>query len=439
MFTFILEHTPVFYFIQSFWRDEAFSVLFASKPLLWILQNSSFDPPIYYLLLHFWMKIFGQSEIAVRSLSFVGFLLATILVVRLANQLFNKKIIQILIPVLFFFNPMLLYYAFEARAYGWYIFFTVLAIYGYIKQRWTLFILGSVLGFYTHLYAGIIPFICFLHYMSLHIKTVISKRPLFSDAMIRSILIISAFILPFCIRFLLVAHQFTNAWYYPVDTHLIASVLGNMYTGYEGTPWYLWETTRWISLVILILCILSLIPKSNRKFSTLFVSLVFIPLSLVIGVSFIKPLFVNRYVIPVTIAEIFCIGYALSSFRIKYMQWILGVIIVLYTFGFNIWYADKHSKMDFRTPLQEINFMIQPNDVIFADNPIIFLETLYYAKQRNRVFFYNPTGDVFPWFIGDAVLEPSHTVSQIPSYPTRTFLVHADGTYSIEYALPITK
>ncbi len=358
MFTYILTHTPLFYFIQSFWRDEAFSVLFASKPFLWILQNSSFDPPLYYILLHFWMKIFGQSEIAVRSLSFVGFALAVILVIRLSEQLFSKKWIQWLVPLLFFCNPMLLYYAFETRAYGWYIFFAVLTMYGYIKQNWKLFAIGSIFGFYTHLYSAIVPFVCFIHYVTFNFKTVFNKKTIISNAMIRSFVVIGIALLPWLIRFFFVANKFTSTWYYAVDTHLIISVLGNMYTGYEGTPWYFWTITRWISLILFILSLVALIPKSTRRFSAFFFGVVYIPLLVVIGVSFVKPLFVNRYCIPVTIAEVFLIGYALSSFRIKSIQWFLALSILTYTIGFNIWYADKHSKMDLRAPLQEINTMI---------------------------------------------------------------------------------
>ncbi len=439
MFTYILTHSPLFYFIQSFWRDEAFSVLFASRPLAWILQNSSFDPPLYYILLHFWLKLFGQSEIAVRSLSFIGFALATILVILLAEHLFSKKWIQWLIPLLFFFNPMLLYYALEARAYGWYIFFTTLTIYGYLKQNWKLFAIGAILGFYTHLYAGMIPFVCLLHYGIIHFKTLFQRKTFFKDPIIRSILLFTLAILPWIIRFLFVAHKFNYSWYFAVDFHLIFSVLGNMYTGYEGTPGYLWTTTRWMSIILLILSFVAFIPKSNRKHSTLFLGFVYIPLILVIGVSFIKPIFVNRYCIPVTIAEVFLIGYAISSFKMKIVQWMFAIAIFSYTFGFSMWYSDKHSKMDLRTPMQEINTLIEPQDVIFADNPIIFLETMYYAKNRNRVYFYNPKGAVFPWFIGDAVLDAKHIANQLPSYPIRTFMVHGDGTYSITYELPLTK
>ncbi len=439
MFTFILEHTPIFYLIQSFWRDEAFSALFAAKPILWIIQQSSFDPPLYYILLHVWELLFGHSEIAIRALSFFGFILSTYLVMCIAEKLFIKKWHQWFVTLLFFFNPMLLYYAFEARAYGWYIFFATLTVYGYIKKDWRIFIVGSILGFYNHLYSLLVPAICTLHYVTLETKNFFDKKTILKHPLTRAVLIIAAAILPWFIRFLFVADKFAYSWYFAVDFHLIQSVLGNMYTGYEGTPWYLWNVTKWISVAFLFLSVFAVIPKTHRKHALFFLGLTYLPLLLVIGVSFIKPLFVNRYVIPVTIAEVFVIGYAIAAFRHEWLQRITAFIIIIATLGFNCWYADQHSKMDLRTPLQEINAMTNEQDVVFADDPIIFLETLYYAKNRSRVYFYNPTGAVFPWFIGDALVEQEHVVSEFPTYPSRTFVVHKDGTYSIMYSLPLTQ
>ncbi len=55
----------------SYWGDEAISVGIASRPLLAIPQALRFDgsPPLYYLLLHVWMGIFGTSPVATHSLS----------------------------------------------------------------------------------------------------------------------------------------------------------------------------------------------------------------------------------------------------------------------------------------------------------------------------------------------------------------------------------
>ena len=70
----------------SLWFDEAFSVHFASMDLhtMWEFLKFENNPPLYFGVLHFWMKLFGDSEIAVRALSMV-FGLASIPLVYLVG------------------------------------------------------------------------------------------------------------------------------------------------------------------------------------------------------------------------------------------------------------------------------------------------------------------------------------------------------------------
>ncbi|HXY44574.1 MAG TPA: hypothetical protein VEH29_10330 [Acidimicrobiales bacterium] len=60
-----------FWTASALWLDEALTVNIARAPLHQIpaLLRDDGAPPLYYYLLHFWMEIFGQSNIAVRSLS----------------------------------------------------------------------------------------------------------------------------------------------------------------------------------------------------------------------------------------------------------------------------------------------------------------------------------------------------------------------------------
>jgi Predicted membrane protein len=53
------------------WLDEAYSVTLAGMPLAQIILHTARDvhPPLYYLLLHFWMDAFGNSLLAVRGMS----------------------------------------------------------------------------------------------------------------------------------------------------------------------------------------------------------------------------------------------------------------------------------------------------------------------------------------------------------------------------------
>jgi len=79
----------------------------------------------------------------------------------------------------------------------------------------------------------------------------------------------------------------------------------NLFLGYEGTPGYLWNYSTILSIILLGSFIYGALDRKNKNETDSFFLMVLVPLVIVIGISFIKPLFVNRYVIPVTVAETF--------------------------------------------------------------------------------------------------------------------------------------
>jgi hypothetical protein len=56
---------------SDLWLDEALSVNIARLPVSQIPRWLKHDgaPPLYYVLLHYWMQVFGTSDVATRSLS----------------------------------------------------------------------------------------------------------------------------------------------------------------------------------------------------------------------------------------------------------------------------------------------------------------------------------------------------------------------------------
>lgn len=448
MLNWLIQHSPLFYFTQSLWRDEAFSILVAERPLASVLGKLSFEPPVYYTLLHFWIKIFGNSEIATRGLSLVGFMLATIVVIFWAEKLYKKHWLSWFLPLLFFFNPLLLYYAFEVRTYGWYTFFAVLSMYAYLEKKYVLYITATTLGFYNHSYMIIVPFVQVIHFiltnvnvykknLSIH-SLIIFLRKTLQHPMVRSFLAVGILIAPWIFRIVKESAKLKTSWYFPVNVNLIKSVLGNMYLGYEGTPWYGWQYTQSLSLILFVFFLFTLRLKHTRQRNLFFFLMVFVPLTLVIGISFAKPLFVNRYLLPVSIAEVFLLVFALEAMKKPWFAKCIGAALLIFTIGFNAWYPTKHPKMDIRTTVYEINSMLGKHDLIFADSPLIFFETIYYSRDRSKVFLYNPAGSPFPWYVGDIVVSPSQMARNFPTYPARAFLIRENNTFDIHYQVPIS-
>jgi len=428
MWNFLLHNTPLLYLTQSIWRDEAFSLLIAQRSPLDFIPKLVFEPPLYYLMLHVWMKLFGTGEIAARSLSLVGFVLSTVVIIFWAEKLFRKHWLSWFLPVFFFFNPHLLYYAFEIRAYGWYIFFAVSSLYAYWEKKWPLYILATTLGIYTHTYMILVPAVQLIHHLIVQRK----------DGFLRALPLITLLVSPWIAKVIVDFPKLQQSWYFPVDGNIIKSVLGNIFIGYEGTPADLWQFTARLSFIFILITIASLWSQKNRPRNSFFAYMIFIPLGIILGISFYIPLFVNRYFIPVVIAQVFLVVFAIELIKNKIFQKIAATVVLLFVLGFNVWYPNHHPKKNIRAVVYEVQKLAGVHDVILVDSPLILFETLYYASDPSRVFWYNPQGNPFPWYIGDIAFLPSQVVREVPPYPFRAFIIHRNSTFEITYntALP---
>lgn len=148
---------------QSFWSDEGNSVALAQAGLREIVSRTALDihPPLYYALLHGWMRLFGESEIAVRSLSVVASVLLVAVIYRLGTRLFGAQM-GLLAAFIAAVSPFQIYYAQEARMYALLALLGALTVWASVELAratvndapiagWALlYVLGATLGLYTH-------------------------------------------------------------------------------------------------------------------------------------------------------------------------------------------------------------------------------------------------------------------------------------------------
>ena len=102
----------------GFWIDEGLSVGIADRPLGDIpgVLRQDGSPPLYYLLLHFWLELAGRSEAAVHGLSVVFGLLCIPVAYWAGGLLFGRRTAWIA-ALLAALNPWLTQYAQEGRMY----------------------------------------------------------------------------------------------------------------------------------------------------------------------------------------------------------------------------------------------------------------------------------------------------------------------------------
>lgn len=145
----------------ALWLDEAQSVAIARLPVPGLLAALRQDgsPPLYYLLLHYWMEVFGSGAAAVRGLSGVISVLTLPLIWRIADQVGGRQTAFALL-VLWATSPFAIRYASETRMYSLLILLTVLeaaALRAVIRSqgKWPVLGLGVVTGamLLTHLWA----------------------------------------------------------------------------------------------------------------------------------------------------------------------------------------------------------------------------------------------------------------------------------------------
>ncbi len=158
---------------QSLWLDEAIQVwassAFSLKELLSNYLPGDFNPPFYHLLLHFWIRLFGTSEIAVRMLSVIFSLGAIYLLWKIGLKITKQEKTALMASLLLATSPLHLYYSQEARMYMLASLAVLLAVFRFLlfleKQTWKnnlLFALSLLLMVYSHfLTAFLIPIFFF--------------------------------------------------------------------------------------------------------------------------------------------------------------------------------------------------------------------------------------------------------------------------------------
>ncbi|MHB1503860.1 MAG: glycosyltransferase family 39 protein [Acidimicrobiales bacterium] len=112
---------------SDLWLDEALTVDISSLPVHLIPGALRRDgaPPLYYVLLHFWMAMFGTSDLAVRSLAGACGCI-TLPLVWLAGKRLGGKGVGATGVLLVASSPFAVYYDTEARMYALVALLTVL-------------------------------------------------------------------------------------------------------------------------------------------------------------------------------------------------------------------------------------------------------------------------------------------------------------------------
>jgi hypothetical protein len=382
----------------SLWRDEAFAALLVRRDPIQIIQLSAGDatPPLFYVLLHYWVAAFGESEVALRSLSFLFFLATAVVMFALGSQLGGAA--RWWLPALSLTQPFLFRYAFEARAYSLLALLTAAAILFYMRRnRVPLAVVGIALA-YTHVF-GLLVLGVLLGW------AVLTRGP------VLSLLIALVANLPWIPNYFQFAREASQWWLKAPTADVFALDLTRL-----GAP-----------LLLLLLPVLrSVVRHEQFKLSAL---LWLAPIIGALVLSVVKPVFLDRYLIVIVPAQLLMLGLPAAA---RHYRVVAALVLVAQIAGSA--YIFTHSqKPPFRELATYLESQRQPGDVVLNRSANTYFESQYYGLGGKIL---TPDGNV-PIHEGRVLIASDDIVTTPPVVGERYFWIELRGSPDDRQPLPL--
>ena len=277
--------------------DESFSLYMAlqSVPDLVRMLCMGDNPPLWELLLHFWVKLFGISEVAIRSLSII-FSVLTVIPIYLAGEKYVHRWAGVVASLFYCCSTFSIYMAHECRVYSLLAFSTACSMLLFLSvirhpktYKFVLLTLVNLMLMYGHYLSVWIIVMEFL--LALGIKPV--RQKIWKPYLIHA----AALILLFTPMFPVLFTRFFDSG---VNGTWIAKT-----TSLEALYDFLWRmcnvpVTTVLALCILVAALVLLIIRMVKKQCTFgsitVISLLWIvPLTVSFVLSFFTGFFLDRY------------------------------------------------------------------------------------------------------------------------------------------------
>jgi 4-amino-4-deoxy-L-arabinose transferase-like glycosyltransferase len=389
---------------RPIWYDEAFAVLFSEKGpgamLYGTLTATSagaadIHPLGYYTLLWLWMSGFGQSLVAVRTLSILTGVTTVFLIYLLAQKLFNPYIGSI--AALFVaLAPFPIHYSQEIRMYSFLTLLLMTATYAYLRGSnnkswgwWALFSISSALAQYTHNLAA-------FYLIPLAITPLFhrDKKSLF--AVVLAGLGAVVLYLPWLVQ---VPSQFTkisNAyWVERPGFAKLFTLLLNFITNLPLPENWLFPAL-FIALAVTAIGLMQTFRASNRNQSALWMLyLSFAPPILLFTVSQWVPVYIERALLPSGV--IFCIWLAWSIFGTpmpKTLRYALSGLLVIGA-SMGIFQHLTYRAFPY-APYQELDAYLRTKmvagDAIVHSNKLSMIPANYFDRSLPQLYIADPPG-----------------------------------------------
>ncbi|MFZ1250126.1 MAG: glycosyltransferase family 39 protein [Candidatus Microsaccharimonas sp.] len=412
---------------QSIWFDEAHSILLAHQPIDRLIHLAAVDvhPPIYFLVLKAWATFFSWGDVSLRILGAVMAAALVGAVALLAKTIFGRRA-GVLAAVFVALSPFIIRYDFELRMYSLAAIIVVLATYvlvkavgtTYEKQRYWLWLAYAVLvalGMYTLYYT---VFIWIGHALWLLSSTLRARRRVISRPAheLRFGLIAYGFAMVLWLPWLFVfIKQLTNGALANITQPLTAiNTLSFVSFSFFYQPFGRLSMVQsllfWVVVIVIVgLVAYSLRVKQRSPYFSLVAAAVITPFVILSFLSLVKPLYVERYLVPVVpLFFVLLAGLCAYAYKVKpvHTNCATVVLIACCVVGFTQlaqvgnFNFQRNESIVTRQAVSYIESQCQPGAIIFSNDPYIYIQSLPYLQSDCPFFFYEPSDTLSGGYAG---------------------------------------
>lgn len=382
--------------VPVIWYDEAFSVLLSERTpgLIWATTARDVHPPLYYLILHYWTLLSGNTALALRSLSAVADVGTLVLCLKLMSLLATRRA-TCFAGLMLVLLPLSVRYSQEVRMYtllGFWLMAATVALVCWSrrpqsKRYAVLYVLLMACAFYTHYFAALCVLVHWLYWSGMGSGESVAlpvRRWLLAN-----VAIVAVYLpwLPWLIDQL--GRMNGLEWVAPTTWEMFPELVSRCVLMVSATGGGLWWALL-ISASMLACCWLALRQgRADRRSTLLLVAYFFVPAITVFLVSLIVPVFVTRYLVFAAVGLPLIAALALdvlASRRPRVAYFCLSLLIAAQAYGVLKVYAQddglngtdvrKLARLD--TVAEGINRLAQAGDEIVVDGLYWYLPFSYY-------------------------------------------------------------
>ena len=317
--------------------DEPFTIFYSQVDFntFSAMLKTENNPPFFFLLMHYWIKLFGISSFSARFMPLLFSTLTVLFIYKTGLKFFNLRI-AIITSLLFTFSNFHIFFAHETRVDSLFTLLTTVSMYSFLslvrdknqRKHFILLILSNTLLVYSHFFGFFVILIQIVSLIS--IKEI--RQSIFKKYSIIS-LITFVLYLPYIKLLILRFSSSSHGTWVPAPN---LEGLYNTLWKFSNAP-----VNTVLFLLILLTSSAALIMRWNKTdiLKTVYVKVTAIwflmPFLLIFILSLHTPMFLDKYLIFVSIGYYFLIAVAINylgkSDRIFYPVAAVSIFLMLIT------------------------------------------------------------------------------------------------------------